>query len=653
MGYVYYAWRTTNIIRVFNKSINRYNPIIHRLTFNDTLHPCLIHKGSHAFCYFIDNNTRIVYYCFMVVMHPNTEPYEYFEKPGLINQKKYEALRCFFHDKESAEKVASKFNYTLSSFYSLTRDFRNYLKTPKTDDMFFLVSKPGRKEKDFEGAINPLIIILRKQYLSIPDIKAILDSKNYKVSEKYIWEVLRKEGFARLPRRSKQDRISTGTNNKIKAPISVTLDYMPEKFTTQNSIGIFCLLPYIRKYEIDIAINNSLYPETSCISKYSSILSFIALKISNVRRYCADDLWCMDRGLGLFAGLTVLPKTGWFSSYSSRITRSMNLSFLKSLHKIWKSNGLLSDTMNLDFTTIPYWGDDSHLENNWSGKRNKALSSILAVLAQEPDSGIIDYTDCNIRHNNGPEVVLEFLDFYRDGNPKDTSLKYIVFDSKFTPYKNLRKLDDEEIKFITIRNRGKKIVKKLDNLPSKSWKKIRVMNADGKGRTLKVFEEKVFLEGYEKDIRQIAITGHGKIKPALIITNDDDIKQEDIVRKYSRRWIVEKGISEQIEFFHLNRVSSSMVIKVDFDLTITVLAHNLYRLLAMNLPGYTHNTSTTLFEKFLCNSGEIEITSEKIIIRMKKKRNLPVLLNEMEKFENIVLPYMDNKKLIITGSSTT
>lgn len=643
MGYVYYAWRTTNIIRVFNKSINRYNPIIHRLTFNDTLHTCLIHKGSHAFCYFID----------MVVMHPNTEPYEYFEKPGLINQKKYEALRCFFHDKESAGKVASKFNYTLSSFYSLTRDFRNYLKTPKTDDMFFLVSKPGRKEKDFEGAINPLIIILRKQYLSIPDIKAILDSKNYKVSEKYIWEVLRKEGFARLPRRSKQDRISTGTNNKIKAPISVTLDYMPEKFTTQNSIGIFCLLPYIRKYEIDIAINNSLYPETSCISKYSSILSFIALKISNVRRYCADDLWCMDRGLGLFASLTVLPKTGWFSSYSSRITRSMNLSFLKSLHKIWKSNGLLSDTMNLDFTTIPYWGDDSHLENNWSGKRNKALSSILAVLAQEPDSGIIDYTDCNIRHNNGPEVVLEFLDFYRDGNPKDTSLKYIVFDSKFTPYKNLRKLDDEEIKFITIRNRGKKIVKKLDNLPSKSWKKIRVMNADGKGRTLKVFEEKVFLEGYEKDIRQIAITGHGKIKPALIITNDDDIKQEDIVRKYSRRWIVEKGISEQIEFFHLNRVSSSMVIKVDFDLTITVLAHNLYRLLAMNLPGYTHNTSTTLFEKFLCNSGEIEITSEKIIIRMKKKRNLPVLLNEMEKFENIVLPYMDNKKLIITGSSTT
>jgi len=48
-----------------------------------------------------------------------------------------------------------------------------------------------------------------------------------------------------------------------------------------------------------------------------------------------------------------------------------------------------------------------------------------------------------------------------------------------------------------------------------------------------------------------------------------------------------------------------MVIKVDFDLTMTVLAHNLYRLVAMHLPGYTQHTSETLYEKFLYNSGEI------------------------------------------------
>jgi hypothetical protein len=165
------------------------------------------------------------------------------------------------------------------------------------------------------------------------------------------------------------------------------------------------------------------------------------------------------------------------------------------------------------------------------------------------------------------------------------------------------------------------------------------MNANGKGRELKIYESKVNIKDYGKPIRQIAITGHGKIKPALIITNDDDITLESLIRKYSRRWLIEKTISEQIEFFHLNRVSSSMVIKVDFDLTMTVLAHNLYRLMAMNLTGYSHNTSETLFEKFLCNSGDVEINSDEIQIKMKKKRNLPALLSDMEKFKDIRIPW--------------
>ena len=92
-----------------------------------------------------------------------------------------------------------------------------------------------------------------------------------------------------------------------------------------------------------------------------------------------------------------------------------------------------------------------------------------------------------------------------------------------------------------------------------------------------VYDEIVFLNGYDNDIRQITITGNGKIKPAVIITNDSDLPIEQIIRKYARRWMVEKSISEQVDFFHLNLVSSSMVIKVDFDLTMSILANNLYR----------------------------------------------------------------------------
>jgi hypothetical protein len=173
------------------------------------------------------------------------------------------------------------------------------------------------------------------------------------------------------------------------------------------------LLPYIQNYGIDRIIKNSDYPETNWINRVSSIMSFVALKLSNVRRYSEDDAWCMDRGLGLFAGLNVLPKTAWYTSYSSRVTREMNRSFFKGLHTVYLQHGLLSDTANLDFTTIPYWGDSSHLENNWSGRRNKALASMLAVLAQDPDSGIITYGDTNIRHKDKSDVIIEFID--KDG----------------------------------------------------------------------------------------------------------------------------------------------------------------------------------------------------------------------------------------------
>jgi hypothetical protein len=55
----------------------------------------------------------------------------------------------------------------------------------------------------------------------------------------------------------------------------------------------------------------------------------------------------------------------------------------------------------------------------------------------------------------------------------------------------------------------------------------------------------------------------------------------------------------------------------------------------------------------LCNSGEVEITDDEIQVRMKKKRNLPALLGEMEKFRDVGIPLMQNKKLVFSGSSTT
>ena len=192
------------------------------------------------------------------------------------------------------------------------------------------------------------------------------------------------------------------------------------------------------------------------------------------------------------------------------------------------------------------------------------------------------------------------------------------------------------------------------------WKKIRVETGGMKKRTLKVNEQTVTLPGYKdektgkaKTIRQIIITDHGKIKPAVILTNDFDLSVEAIVRKYARRWLVEKGIAEHIDFFHLNRVSSSMVIKVDFDLVMSILAHNLYRLLAMSLERYRHMSAERIYNKFVSNNGDIVIEPSEIRIDLKKKRELPQLLEYLEKSKNVAYPWIENRKINFNPVATS
>ncbi len=584
-------------------------------------------------------------------INPNLEPEEYFGNPENTYHRQYRAMLDFFHHKMSAHEVAAKHGYAVSTVYSMSRDLKAKL-NGSLEDPYFKAVTLGRRLLDEDGTLTAMIVALRKKYMSVPEIKTVLEAAGINVSLLYIDAVLKKEGFARLPRRDRETKQELKVEIPEKLPAEKTrlLDFSREKFTSQLA-GLLCFLPFVKSYGLDQVIANSTYPETEQLDRATSVYAFLALKLSSIKRYSADDLWCMDRGMGLFAGLNILPKAAWFSSYSSAVRREMNIDFLKKLYRIWHANGLLSETANLDFTTVPYWGEADSLENNWSGKRGKALASVLALLVQDPDTGIICYGDMTLRHANQDDAVLEFLDFHREGAP-DT-LKYLVFDSKATTYQNLDRLNRAQIKFVTIRRRGAMLVERINRIKSTAWQKVRIKRANGKGRNVKIFEEKAKLKDYEEPIRQIYLSDHGKIKPAIIITNDFDSAAEDILRKYSKRWLVEKEIAEHVDFFHFNRNSSSMVIKVDFDLTMTILAHNLYRLFAQDLQGYAHCDAETIFDKFISNAGEIEIGDKFIQVKLKRKRHLSMLLEHLDQVANLKIPWLNGMEIVFSAATTT
>ena len=59
---------------------------------------------------------------------------------------------------------------------------------------------------------------------------------------------------------------------------------------------------------------------------------------------------------------------------------------------------------------------------------------------------------------------------------------------------------------------------------------------------------------------------------------------------------------------------------------MSILAHNIYRLFALDLEGFSHRSDITIFEKFLDNSGIIKINQDIIHVSLKNKRDLPLLL---------------------------
>ncbi|RLE23347.1 MAG: hypothetical protein DRJ08_02695 [Acidobacteria bacterium] len=145
------------------------------------------------------------------------KPEDFFMFPKPVAQRQYEALRAFYVEGLSATEAAKRFGYTLSAFYSLTRDFTRLLEQDDPHGKFFVPRRIGRKPKDITGRINAFIIALRKEYLSVPDIKAILDVRGFGVSEKYVYNVIEKNGFARLPRRNGATKKKAASAVKIEA----------------------------------------------------------------------------------------------------------------------------------------------------------------------------------------------------------------------------------------------------------------------------------------------------------------------------------------------------------------------------------------------------------------------------------------------------
>lgn len=562
-----------------------------------------------------------------------------FVQPQNSTHRIYEALRGYFVEKLSSRQAARRFGYSPQSFRVLVHRFRQ-----DPDRMFFVPPARGPQAAPKKNRVHDLIITLRKQNLSIYDISRALDREGLSYSPVAVAQLLRAEGFARLPRRGDDERPSRPGPTVADVADVRELDLQPRQVRTQFG-GLFLFLPFLAQIPFDDILRRAGFPGSRMIPAGCAMRSLLGLKLFGSARHSHVMSSVLDEGLALFAGLNVIPKRSFLTEYSCRIDPACYPKVMRRWFDAITALGVQhGSSFDLDFHTIPFHGDDALVEKHYVSKRSRRQKGLLAFLAQDAATRVFCYANSQLRKDQQNDAILQFVAFWKERTghvPEE-----LIFDSKLTTYANLDRLNQENIHFITLRRRSRNLLRQAVNVPASAWRRIEL---DGVSRLYKhprLLDQRITLPDYQGRLRQLIITDLGHEEPTFLLTNQLHRSAAKLVGRYAQRMLIENNIEDGIDFFHMDALSSAVALKVNCDLQLTLMASSLYRMLAGHLGnGYENAKSRHLFADFVESSAVIDIGARDIEVHFQKRAHNPYLLNAgFDKTEQAI-PWLGRKRL--------
>ena len=453
-----------------------------------------------------------------------TELADVFLTPRNSTHRQYEALRAYFVDGLSSTEVARRFAYSAGSFRVLCHHFRRH-----PERAFFLPPAKGPGPSAEKTAIRERIVALRKQNLSVYDIRDVLAEQGVRRSPSAISQLLRQEGFSRLPRRRDEERPDRVQPEKACVADVRELDLSPRRFRTQFG-GLFLFLPDLVHLGFDQVVDQAQLPGTKQVPAAHAVRSLLALKLFGRARHSHVMSDVMDPGLGLFPGLNAIPKRAFLTEYSGRIDPASYPKLMQYWFEALSRLGLeRGSSFDLDFHTIPSHGDDASLEKHYRTQRSRRQKGILAFLAEDADQRVFCYANAEIRKVDQSAEILRFVEFWQQRTgvlPEE-----LVFDSKLTTYAHLNLLNQMGIDFITLRRRSPQMLEQLYGEPTSAWRRITLRGLARAYRTPRVLDRQVSLDDYEGPIRQLAVRDLGHEQPTLLLTNQLHRSPATLIRR--------------------------------------------------------------------------------------------------------------------------
>jgi hypothetical protein len=567
----------------------------------------------------------------------------FFLAPESPLQRQYEALRAYFVERLPSHRVARRFGYTPGSFRVLCHQFRH---DPAKRATFFPAAGQGPHPAPARDRVRDLVVAMRKRNLSVYDIRRELAGAGHDISINALAILLREEGFARLPRRLDEER-PQATRPESAAMADVrALSLEPRSFRTRLG-GLWFFVPLMREIRLAEVLSEADLPGSIPIPAEQAVRTLLALKlIGKERKSHVMDL-VYDEGIALFAGLNVVPKRSYLAAYSSRVDHRASLRLLDAwsdeVHRIGLPRGRSFD---LDFHTVPANAQQEPLEKHYVSSRSRSQKGVLVFLARDATERVLCYAHAGIPKAQRPDEVLKFVDFWRSrtGSPPEE----LVFDSQLTTHAHLDRLNRRGVRFMTLRRRSRGMLRAIWGRPASAWRRITLNSLTRAYRTPKVLDERIRLKDYEGELRQVTIIELGHEEPTVLLTNDFRSDCPALVTRYAQRMLIENGISEAIQFFHLDALSSMVGLKVDFDLQITIMASSLYRLMADRIGReYAKAQAKTIYRNLLDVSATVQIGDAEVIVTVDKRAHNPYLVASGLADHPTPMPWLGNKLLKI------
>jgi len=546
-------------------------------------------------------------------------------------------LRAFYLERLPSAEVARRFGYSPGAFRVLCHAFR-HADLPE----FFATAHPGPREQPKKSRAHEQIVALRKRNYSVYEISQALKEQGTPLSATAVREVLAEEGFAPLPRRLDEERPArVGPNAEAVANVQ-DFTLTEREFTTRMG-GLFLFVPDLVRLDGDDALaHGAKLPGSRMIPAAHALRAALALKLWSIERKSHIMALVADEGLALFCGLNVMPKKSFLSEYSSRITPQQVSRLLAGWHAQLAGQELLAgQSLNLDFHSVPYFGEHPVVESHYLSKRSRRQPSILTFLAQDADAQVFCYSNADIRKGEEPEEIFRFIEFWKRRN--GTLPQHLVFDSKLTTYDRLDRLDAAGITFITLRRRSPSLLAEIDHLPPSAWRTVNLDVSSRKHRTPRVYEQKA--RPHKRDFRQFFITDLGHDEPTILLTNDAKSTTKTIITRYAKRMLIENALADAVRFFHIDALSSSVGFKVDFDMALLVLASCLYRMMARRMRGYDDAQARQIFRDLIDMPADVAITENEIRVRFHRRAHLPIVLASGLIDKTVTVPWWNGRRL--------